>query len=89
MHIDHRLIKLIEFMRRDIARGKGIHDLSETDDLIAAEVMDSLNIMKVLLFLEENFNIKVEDKELTLDVLRNIESIYSFAKKKMKEQGSE
>jgi acyl carrier protein len=87
MHIDTRLIKLIEFVKKDVAKGKGLGELSETDDLVAAEVMDSLDVMKLLLFLEEEFGIKVTDKDLTMDNLRTIESIYNFAVKKAKEQG--
>lgn len=83
MQVDTKLIKLIEFVKKDLARGKGIGDLSETDDLVEAEVMDSLGIMKLILFLEENFQIKISDDDLTLENFKSIETIYSLAESKM------
>jgi methoxymalonate biosynthesis acyl carrier protein len=83
MQVDTKLIKLIEFIKKDLARGKGIGDLSETDDLVEAEVMDSLGIMKLILFLEENFQIKISDDDLTLENFKSIETIYSLAEGKM------
>lgn len=83
MQVDTKLIKLIEFVKKDLARGKGIGDLSETDDLVEAEVMDSLGIMKLILFLEENFQIKISDDDLTLENFTSIETIYSLAESKM------
>jgi methoxymalonate biosynthesis acyl carrier protein len=83
MQADTKLIKLIEFIKKDLARGKGIGDLTETDDLVEAEVMDSLGIMKLILFLEENFQIKISDEDLTLENFTSIETIYSLAESKM------
>ena len=76
MQVDTKLIKLIEFIRKDLARGKGVGDLSETDDLVEAEVMDSLGIMKLIMFLETNFSIKITDEDLILENFLSINSIY-------------
>jgi methoxymalonate biosynthesis acyl carrier protein len=84
MKVDPKLIKLIEFIRKDLARGKGVSDLSETDDLVEAEVMDSLGIMKLILFLETEFAIKISDDDLTLENFRSIQSIYSLVESKIK-----
>jgi len=83
MQVDTKLIKLTEFIKKDLARGKSIGDLTETDDLVEAEVMDSLGIMKLILFLEENFQIKISDDDLTLENFTSIETIYSLAESKM------
>ena len=87
MQVDSKLVKLIEFIKKDLARGKGIGDLSETDDLVEAEVMDSLGIMKLILFLEENFSIKISDEDLTLENFRSVQSIWSLVEKKSKGGG--
>lgn len=83
MQVDTKLIKLIEFVKKDLARGKGVTELSEADDLVEAEVMDSLGIMKLILFLEENFGIKIADEDLTLENFRSIDTIYSLIEEKM------
>lgn len=85
MQVDTKLIKLIEFIKKDLARGKGIEDLSETDDLVEAEVMDSLGIMKLILFLEENFSVKISDEDLTLENFRSVQTIYALVESKIKE----
>lgn len=87
MQVDPKVIKLIEFIKKDLARGKGIGDLSEADDLVEAEVMDSLGIMKLILFLEENFSIKISDDDLTLENFRSVQTICSLVEKKVKKGG--
>ena len=87
MQVDPKLIKLVEFVKKDLARGKGITDLSETDDLVEAEVMDSLGIMKLILFLEETFDVKISDDDLTLENFSSIQTIYSLVERKIKSGG--
>lgn len=82
MEVDPKQIKLIEFVKKELARGKGVGDLGAADDLVEADVMDSLGIMKLILFLEENFSVKIADEDLTLENFRSIESIYRLVEKK-------
>ena len=88
MPADTNLSKLTEFIKSDLARGKGISQIGDTDDLVEAEVMDSLGIMKLILFLEENYSIKISDDDLTLENFSSISSIDSLVQKKMKGEGS-
>jgi len=86
MHMDHRLIKLIEFIKKDLAQGKGVSNMSETDNLVDADVMDSLAIMKLILFLEEEFQIKIGDEDMALENFTSVESIYNLVQKKTKKK---
>jgi methoxymalonate biosynthesis acyl carrier protein len=79
--------KLIEFIQSDLARGKTAGGLSDTDDLIEAEIMDSLGIMKLILFLENNYSVKISDDDLTLENFSSIQSIHSLVEKKMNGEG--
>lgn len=88
MPVDHNQLKLIEFIKSDLARGKGIGDLHVTDDLIEAEIMDSLGIMKLILFLENSFSVKISDDDLTLENFSSIQSISTLLENKMGEGGS-
>jgi methoxymalonate biosynthesis acyl carrier protein len=81
---DTNLTKLIDYIKTDLARGKGVSNLGETDDLVEAEIMDSLGIMKLILFLENNFSVKISDDDLTLENFSSIQSIYSLVENKMK-----
>lgn len=87
MQVDSKVVKLIEFIKTDLARGKGISQLSETDDLVEAEVMDSLGIMKLILFLENTFSVKISDDDLTLENFSSIQSIYTLVESKTSGEG--
>jgi acyl carrier protein len=51
-------------------------NLDFTTDLIETGVIDSMGIMKLLVFVEESFNMKVSDSEL---VPKNFESVDSIS----------
>jgi methoxymalonate biosynthesis acyl carrier protein len=74
--------KLIEFIKADLARGKVTGNLGFTDDLIESEILDSLGIMKLILFLENNYSVKISDDDLTLENFSSIMSINSLIEKK-------
>lgn len=89
MHIDHGLIRLIDFIKTDLAKGKGLHHLTETDNLIEAEVMDSLAIMKLILFLEDEFGVKIADDDMALENFTSVESIYALVERKRRKKNRE
>jgi len=74
--------KLIEFIKTDLARGKITGTLGSSDDLIESEILDSLGIMKLILFLESNYAVKISDDDLTLENFSSIMSINSLIEKK-------
>jgi methoxymalonate biosynthesis acyl carrier protein len=75
--------KLIEFIKTDLARGKGVTQLTEKDDLVESEIMDSLGIMKLIMFLESNYSVKISDDDLTLENFSSVDSIYTLLQRKM------
>jgi methoxymalonate biosynthesis acyl carrier protein len=74
--------KLIEFIKKDLARGKVTGSLGSSDDLIESEILDSLGIMKLILFLENNYSVKISDDDLTLENFSSIMSINSLIERK-------
>jgi acyl carrier protein len=74
--------KLIEFIKTDLARGKIAGSLGSTDDLIESEILDSLGIMKLILFLENAYAVKISDDDLTLENFSSIMSINSLIERK-------
>jgi acyl carrier protein len=49
--------------------------LKATDELIESGIIDSLAIQRLILFLEENFGVKIDDTELIPDNFENIQAI--------------
>ena len=79
--------KLIEFIKTDLARGKVTGNLGFSDDLIESEILDSLGIMKLILFLENNSSVKISDDDLTLENFSSILSINSLIDRKRTGKG--
>lgn len=80
--------KLIDFIKTDLARGKFTDKLGSTDDLIESEILDSLGIMKLILFLENNYAVKISDEDLTLENFSSIVSINSLIQRKRAAEGA-
>ncbi len=60
-------------------------DESFTDDssLLENGIIDSTGVLELVLFLEENFGIKVEDEELIPENLDSLNNIEKYTKSKL------
>jgi acyl carrier protein len=75
--------KLVEYIVSDLARGKGVNGLTDSDDLVESDIMDSLGIMKLILFLEDKYAVKISDDDLTLENFSCVNSIYLLLESKV------
>jgi acyl carrier protein len=62
----------------ELELGKVPHD----EDLLAADLIDSLGITELVTFLESTYGIKVADEDLTPDNFRSIDAIAAFVARK-------
>ena len=60
-------------------------EFSDTDSFMEKGIIDSTGILEVITYIEENFNIKIEDHELIPENLDSISNIVSFIDRKVKE----
>jgi len=68
---------LAEFIASEILNQPG-RNISETDKLISSGLIDSLSLVDIALFVEEQFQVIIDDTELnadTFDTLSELESI--------------
>jgi acyl carrier protein len=63
--------------------GQGGEDLKNTDSLLQKGIIDSTGALEVVSFLEEEYGISVEDKELVPDNLDGIGRIAAFVGRKL------
>ena len=56
--------------------------LSDAQSLMQSGAMDSTGILELIMFLEENFGIKVADEEMVPTNLDSVESVVSFVERK-------
>lgn len=56
--------------------------LKNSDSFLDNGILDSMGILEVIHFLEEEFGIKVEDEEMVPDNLDSIDNLLTFIKSK-------
>lgn len=57
--------------------------VAEDDSLIQANIMDSVGIFHMIIFLEQKFNIEVEPQDITEDNFVSLKAIAEFVRRKM------
>lgn len=61
--------------------GKDIR-IEDDDSLLASQLIDSLNVAELIMFLENSYNIKFENDDLTPDNLDTVNAIVAFLERK-------
>ena len=69
---------IVEEITGDLAPCPLAHD----EDLLAADLIDSLGITELVSFLERRFGVSVGDEDLTPDNFRSVDSIVAFVDRK-------
>lgn len=76
-----KLIK--EFVFSNLLKSRNGVDLKDTDSLIENGIIDSLGIMKLIVYLEKEFDVKITDAELTPENFENIETVSRLVESKL------
>lgn len=59
------------------------HELTDDEDIFALGFVNSLFAMQLVMFLEKEFTIRIENKDLDLNNFRTINSIAGFISQKL------
>jgi acyl carrier protein len=73
---------LKEFILKEFLPGEDPGELTDTTPLITGGVLDSIATLKLVLFLEERFGVKLQAHETDPDYLDTITSIASLVRSK-------
>lgn len=68
---------LMNYVKEDIARGSN-PSLKEDDDLFNAGILDSLGILRMVAFIEEQFGIRVPDEDVVYENFNSIETLSDY-----------
>ncbi|HTO91481.1 MAG TPA: acyl carrier protein [Candidatus Sulfotelmatobacter sp.] len=68
--------RIRDFLIQDVLYDRELRELSLDENLIEKGLLDSLSILKVVTFCEENFEVKIPDQEVVPD---NLESVRAMA----------
>jgi acyl carrier protein len=71
------------FILREFLPGEKPENLTESTPLITGGVLDSIGVLKLSKYLEENYQIQVEAHELDPEYLDNISLIASYVRSKL------
>ena len=71
------------FVQSELVSGKEHQNLSDGDQLIETGIIDSLGIMKLIGFLEDNLSVQIDDMELIPENFSSIDSITTLVEKKL------
>ena len=72
---------LVEMVRKFIVRKFPLarrRDISNDDNLLETGVIDSLGVLEIVTFLQEEFSLELQDDELTPENFQSISSIADF-----------
>jgi acyl carrier protein len=72
---DGKVQEIEGFIVNELQAGSGLESLRPDEDLLAADLIDSLGITELVSFLERTYGIKVSDDQLTPENFQTIEKI--------------
>jgi acyl carrier protein len=75
---------LEKFVRTEIAVGLGKKSLDPDEDLIEKGIIDSLGILKVVLFIEKTFGIEIVDEDVVPENFRSVNTMVKFVEQKIR-----
>lgn len=75
-------VKIKEFLQENYIFDSE-NGLDDDDSLLENGIIDSTGVLELILFLEENFQIKINDDEILPENLDSVNNICNFAKIKI------
>ncbi|HET7047024.1 MAG: acyl carrier protein [Solirubrobacteraceae bacterium] len=76
--MDETTAKIKQFIVDEFMPDVPVEDLEDDFDLLTGGVVDSLGLLKVVAWLEDEFDIGVDDSELGPDSFRTVAAIKAF-----------
>jgi acyl carrier protein len=74
--------KIIEYIRDEISN-QPIDDIDIDEDLLGSGIVDSLGMMKLVIFLENEFDIKIGPEDMTVENFMTIRNIAKYISKQL------
>ena len=71
-----------QFIVNEIMLGDKTTKIDPSESLISSGVLDSLALLRLIAFLEEQFNITVEDSDVVPENLETINDVVAFVEEK-------
>lgn len=73
---------LIEYITESLLNNEMDEELEVQDDLLGDGILDSLGMMKLILFIETEFNTKVPPQDMVIENFMTVQHISDYLDKK-------
>lgn len=70
--------KIIKYITEELASEEIDGDLETTEDLLGSGILDSLGMMKLIAFLEEEFNCKIGPEDMLIENFMTVDHINEY-----------
>ena len=67
-----------KFLRDEILSGEVDGELTEDSDLLLSGMIDSIGLIRLIAFLEEQYGVQVPPEEVTIDRFRSISAMVRY-----------
>lgn len=74
---------LEKYLLTEVVADLGKNSLDPNEDLLEQGIIDSLGIMRLVLFLEESYGIQVDDQDITPENFQCLSSMVKYVEKQL------
>lgn len=74
--------KIINYIKAEISM-EPLDDIDLEEDLLGNGIIDSLGMMKLVVFLEKEFKLKIAPVDMTVENFNTVQSISEYLSKKL------
>ncbi|MBT8184007.1 MAG: acyl carrier protein [Eudoraea sp.] len=69
--------KIIEYLKAEISN-EPLDDIDVNEDLLGSGIVDSLGMMRLVVFLEKEFQKKIGPEDMTVENFKTVQSITDY-----------
>ncbi len=73
---------LIDFIAKDLLKDRPNLVLKPDDDLLSSQWVDSLGVMRIVAFLEQQYDVTIPPTDITIENFINVKTIVSYLGKR-------
>jgi acyl carrier protein len=68
---------LLDFVKNELAVGSK-KNVQTSDDLLSAGILDSLGVLQLVSFVEEQFGIQVPDEDVVMENFQSVDALSTY-----------
>jgi acyl carrier protein len=69
--------KLLDFIKNELAVGSK-KNIQTGDDLLSAGIIDSLGVLQLVSFVEEQFGIQIPDEDVVMENFQSVDALSTY-----------